>query len=470
MQNLGMTQSVCGKCLKVVPAKIVADSENVYFQKFCPEHGSSKETIYTDVAQYLQTQRFVKPAWVPLEFSGKDDKPCPQGCGFCSRHEQHLCMPIIEITSRCDLECPVCIVDAGQGWDMRADELDTILDGLIRAEKQIDVLNISGGEPLVHPRILELLDNALSRPEIIRASISTNGLTLLKNRSLLPELKNRNVVIALQFDGFSDNVYEILRGRKLLDQKLAILEMLADAGITTSLTFTAAGNINTDPLEFKRVLDLLFATPNIVSLMIQPLSFAGRGARLAGRAKKISIPDITKMLDGAGVKWIRASDFAPLPCSHPLCFSLAYYLMVDGSDPVSLNQLVDASQIMGLLANRTIFGLDDQEQEKLKDMIYQIWSGPVGVVPDSQAVMNTLRRMLESVSSIKSNPRQVFALAERSIKSIFIHAFQDAACFDLSRVRRCCNGYPQPDGRIIPACVHNVLGRRTASIWSDLCS
>ncbi len=52
-------------------------------------------------------------------------------------------------------------------------------------------------------------------------------------------------------------------------------------------------------------------------------------------------------------------------------------------------------------------------------------------------------------------------LTERRVKSIFIHAFQDADTFDLARVRRCCNAYPQADGKFIPACMHNVLRRKT---------
>jgi 7,8-dihydro-6-hydroxymethylpterin dimethyltransferase len=53
------------------------------------------------------------------------------------------------------------------------------------------------------------------------------------------------------------------------------------------------------------------------------------------------------------------------------------------------------------------------------------------------------------------------------VKSIFIHAFQDADTFDLARVRRCCNAYAQPDGKLIPACVHNVLGRRSPRRGDD---
>lgn len=460
MQNLGITQSVCGKCRKIIPAKVVADDNKVYFHKFCPDHGRDEKLIHTDLAFYLQAQRSVKPALEPLEFAGNSTVPCPEGCGFCDRHEQHLCLPIIEITSRCDLECPVCIADAGDNWDMTIDQFNHIIGHLIRAEKQVDVINLSGGEPLLHPRLLEIVDNALTHPEIIRVSISTNGLKLLKNPSLVTELKKRNVVIALQFDGYNDSTYEILRGRKLVEQKIAILNLLADAGVSVSLTYTAAGGINTDPSEFSRVLELLFAGSNIVSMMIQPLSFAGRGYQLIKHAEKISIPDVIRLLDRAGKNRVKASDFAPLPCSHPLCFSLAYYLMVEGGDSLSLNQLVEPSQLMDMMANKTIFGLDDKERQRMKDMIYDLWSGSADTAPCACTVMKTLRNILDEMNRSDFQPRQAFMLGQRHMKSIFIHAFQDADCFDLSRVRRCCQGYPQPDGRIIPACVHNVLGRK----------
>lgn len=460
MQNLGITQSICGECHKIIPAKVIADDNKVYFHKFCPDHGRDKQLIYTDVDFYLQAQRSVKPALMPLEFSGNHTLPCPQGCGFCSRHEQHLCLPIVEITSRCDLQCPICIADAGDDWDMTVDEFDHIINTLIRAERQIDVINLSGGEPLLHPHLLEIVDHALAHSEIIRASISTNGLMLLKNPSIVQELKKRDVVIALQFDGYDDRTYEILRGCKLVKQKVAILDLLVSAGVSVSLTYTAAGGINTDPSEISRVLELLFSNPSIISMMIQPLSFAGRGDKLKTHIEKISIPDIIRLLDKAGNNRIKASDFAPLPCSHPLCFSLAYYLMHEGGNSVSLNQLIEPSQLMDTLANKTIFGLDDQESERMKDMIYQLWSGSSDTAPCACTVMKTLRTILDQMNRSGFQPRQAFMLGQKHIKSIFIHAFQDAGCFDLSRVRRCCQGYAQPDGRIIPACVHNVLGRK----------
>lgn len=459
MKTLGMTQSLCPVCCRVVPAKVIADQAGVRFEKFCPTHGPRASLVHRDVESYLTSQRFVKPAWAPRAFTGNSARPCPEGCGFCDRHEQHLCMPIIEITGRCDLKCPVCLVDAGRGPDLSLGEFRRILDGLLEAEGQVDVLNLSGGEPLLHPHVLDLVDEALSRPQIVRVSISTNGLRLFERPELAGELAQRNVVTSLQFDGFSDRVYELLRGRPLLECKRRILDLLAERAAPASLTVTLAGGVNDDQLP--AILDLFFCRPHLVSMMIQPMAFAGRGVSLADVSTQLTIPDVLRLLDAAGNPRVRAADFAPLPCSHPLCFNLAYYLMLDEGGSVSLNQLVGAARMMDTLTNRTVFGLNAGETDTLRDMIYELWSGPAAVAPDGEAVMSTLRGILDEINAGCScfNPRRAFGIAERRVKSIFIHAFQDADTFDLARVRRCCNAYPLPDGRLMPACVYNVKER-----------
>jgi len=461
METLGITHSVCNTCRRVVPAKMITDGRSVYFRKFCPEHGNGQYLVRSDPADYLGTQRYVKPAWIPRRFAGRSEAACPEGCGLCDRHEQHVCLPVVEITSRCDLSCPACLVDAGESWDLTPEEFRRVLDALIESEGQIDVLNLSGGEPLLHPNLSAMIDEALRRPEIVRLSISTNGLALLRRSDLLTELRERNVVVSLQFDGFEQTAYEVLRGRKLFREKLRILDLLAEASVSTSLTVTAAGGVNDD--QFGPILDYLFSQPHVVSLMIQPIAFAGRGSRLAGQVRRLTIPDVIRRLDQAGAPRVRAADFAPLPCSHPLCFNLAYYLVLDHGGTVSLNRLVEASRMMDCLANRTIFGLDEEEYGSLRDMVYELWSGPAGTAPDTEAVMTTLRKILDDLSCCGFDPRRAFTVAERRIKSIFIHAFQDADTFDLARVRRCCNVYPQPDGNFIPACVRNVMGRRAAA-------
>ena len=460
--TLGVTTSTCSVCHNLVPAKIVSDAKDVYLRKFCGEHGENEVFIRSDVNDYLKTLRYVKPAWRPHVFAGASNKECPDGCGFCDRHEQHLCMPIFEITNRCNLACPCCLNSSGAGsepWDIGCGDFSRVLDSIIAAEGQVAVLTLSGGEPLMHADVLSLLDEACSRKEIVRVSLSTNGREFIRRPDLLKEMKARNIVVSLQMDGFNDAVYQALRGCDLADEKNRILAQLKEADITTSLTMTAAAGINDD--QFPRMLRLLFGEKHIVSLMIQPMVFAGRARAMAARIKRLTIPDVVRLIDEAGHPGVAAGDFLPLPCSHPLCFSLAFYLMTTMGEPVSLGRLTDAATMMDCLSNRVFFGLDPNEHEKLKDMVYDLWSGPKALAPDSESVLESLRLILRSISEAstgdKFNPGKVFAAAERSVKSVFIHAFQDADTFDLSRIRRCCQAYPQRDGRLIPACVRNVL-------------
>lgn len=464
MAYIAMTQSTCPECLRLVPAKVLSRSGGVWFQKYCPEHGEHQVRIHGDADEYLRAQRYVKPAWNPRTFEGNSDVPCPDGCGFCERHEQHLCMPIIEITSRCDLACPICINSSGgtQGEpDLTVPELQYMLDRLLQAEPQVDVLNLSGGEPLLHPRLIEVVDACLKRPEIVRVSISTNGLQFLERPDLLRELKQRDVVASLQFDGFDDDAYRMLRGRALRREKEEILGLLKQEDVTTSLTMTIAEGVN--DAELPHVVAALFGNEHIISLMLQPLAFVGRGSQLSHPVERLSIPDVLRHLERSGIPPVSAEDFVPLPCSHPLCFSLAFYLMLDDGQAVALNRLTDASSMLDAMSNRVVFGLDSGEHEQLKEMIYDLWTGPAGAVPESKAVLRTLKTVLKDLPKASTSccfdPRKAFSLVERRMKSIFIHAFQDADTFDLARVRRCCQAYPQRDGRLLPACVHNVRGR-----------
>lgn len=460
MKSLGITHSACPHCGKLVPARVEVEKDAIYHRKFCPDclH-QERSLIRRDVGDYLRSQRYVKPAWKSRRFYGNDELPCPQGCGFCSKHEQHLCMPIVEITTRCNLACPICIADACGREDMSLGSFQSLLDRLVEAEGQIDVLNLSGGEPLLHPRFLEIVDSANGRKEIVRVSISTNGLALLDNPSLAEQLARRNVVVSLQMDGYDDEAYRTLRARPLAETKQRILDRLEQADISTSLTMTLAAGVNEDQLP--RVVEDLFERDHVISLMIQPLAFAGRGADLAGKLDRLTLPDVVKRLASSHPA-LEAQDFQPLPCSHPLCFSLAFYLQLQDGPPVSLGRLLDTPSYLDSIANRGLFGLDAQEFDRLRDMVYQLWSGPTGAAPDTRSVLTTLTGILRDLSGQCNcfDPRKAFAATERHINSIFIHAFQDAATFDLARVRRCCNAYPQPDGSLIPACVHNVLGRK----------
>ena len=213
----------------------------------CPEHGLATGLVSSDADAYANSLLCVKPGTVPFEFRTRVAEGCPKDCGLCPSHEQHTCLPIIEITERCDLDCPVCLVGGGRGRrdpkDLSLEEIGSILDGLIRSEGTLDLINLSGGEPTLHGRIRDVID-LCARPEILRTTISTNGLRLAEDDGLLDFLVDRNVLISLQFDGFSREVYPRLRGADILSAKLRLLDKLEARKAPLSLVVTARKNAN----------------------------------------------------------------------------------------------------------------------------------------------------------------------------------------------------------------------------------
>ncbi len=453
---LTTTQSTCRTCRRLVPAQIFIEEGSVWMQKVCPEHGRQKARIYGDAPAYLKLSHFHRKASMPLSFATKANG-CPDSCGVCPEHEQHVCLPIIEITDHCNWDCPICLVANPGSHHWTRDQVARVLDGLIQSEGQIDVLNLSGGEPTLNPHFREIVEECVSRREILRVSVSTNGSVLIRNRELLQFLAERRVIVSLQFDGLSDDIYLALRGRPLLEEKQRLIEMCGELDAPMSLTATVARGINDNRLA--DIADLLFRHDHILSAMFQAAAYAGSAARISRPAGAVTIPDVIAALKGAGVGAVSPDDFSPLPCSHPACFSLAFYLKVEDKRYVPIKQMVNAERYLNLIQNRAIFGTDAENFERVTDAVYELWSGSAALSPDSQKALNAIRRLLASATTGGYSPRKAMAVAERAVKSIFIHQFMDPETFDLSRARKCCQVYPQPDGRLIPVCVHNCLMR-----------
>jgi uncharacterized radical SAM superfamily Fe-S cluster-containing enzyme len=456
--HLTTTTSTCHTCAKLIPAHVEIADGAVWFEKHCPQHGPQRVRVYSDADEYLGLGRYHRVASTPLQFSTAADKPCPEACGVCPRHEQHTCVPILEITDHCDLACPICLVKNNASYHLTRQQVAAILDRLIAAEGQISVLNLAGGEPTLNPAFRSIVDECLRRREILRVSVSTNGLRLVADPELLRFLAERKVVISLQFDGTDDDAYLRLRGRRLLTNKLRLIEAAAALDAPMSLTATIARGVNERQIPV--VADLLFRHEHILSAMFQPMAYVGRGGTVERPVDPVGIPEITRNLDGAAGGQIARDDFAPLPCSHPACFSLAFYLRVGEGRFTSIKRLVPIDQYLDMLQNRALFGTDPTSFEVVRAAVYDLWSSPAALAPDSQQALSAVRRLLRSIAaSPDAQPGRALAAAERSIKSIFIHHFMDRGSFDLSRARKCCNVYPQPDGRMMPVCVYNCLRR-----------
>jgi len=455
---LSATRALCNSCGELVEAKVVLEGEQVLLSKWCPAHGNSRALISSDRDWYLRAQSYIKPGTSPRARAVTSFEGCPESCGLCPRHQQHSCVPILEITGACNMSCPICLVEGHKGGAMRLDEVESILDALVRYEGQLNMLNLSGGEPTVHPDFLAIVDACL-RPEIGVVSVSTNGLWLAEDDDRIRALRDRGVVISLQCDGFAPETGRRLRGREDLGElKRRLIERAVALGARLSLTVTLAHGVNEQ--ELPGILELFFAHDEILSVMVQPLMHnAASLARLGADPQDVvTIPDAVRLLADSSGGVLRAEDFTPLPCSHPSCFALTYLLRTLDGKLVSLPSLLDTETYLDVIKNQALFGADTDSLHRLKDAVYGLWSSD-GQVPDRDSILRTVKQLLLDLNRLGSNAshREVLELGVKNVKSIFIHQFMDRYSFDQSRLVKCCNHYPQIDGRLLPACARNNL-------------
>ena len=185
----GQTTSLCETCLDLVPTKILIEGSDVYFHKRCATHGAQKTLVSTDAAYYRRCHDYLKPADIPLRFQSRTHFGCPYDCGLCPDHEQHSCLALLEVNDTCNLTCPVCFADSAPARTRQRslEEIEAMLDTLVASEGEPDLLQISGGEPTIHPQIMEILRRAKARP-IRHLMLNTNGVRIANDPAFVAEL------------------------------------------------------------------------------------------------------------------------------------------------------------------------------------------------------------------------------------------------------------------------------------------
>ena len=183
------TRSICPVCKRVIAAELNVRDNRVILSKRCPEHGPFEALVYSDAELYLAQLRFNKPGTIPLEFQTEVHEGCPLDCGLCPDHKQHTCLGLIEVNSACNLDCPICFADSGHqpdGFALTLEQVSSMIDVFVAAEGEPEVLQFSGGEPTIHPRILEFVELAKGRG-IRFVMLNTNGIRLARDRRFVSE-------------------------------------------------------------------------------------------------------------------------------------------------------------------------------------------------------------------------------------------------------------------------------------------
>ncbi len=438
------TLSLCSQCLRRVDAKIIFEDDKVFMLKRCPEHGREKSLIATDVEYYRSTRNFVKRSEMPQQFNTHTHFGCPYDCGLCPDHEQHSCLTIVEVTDRCNLACPTCYAESSphHGRHRTLEEIEWMLDIIVANEGQPDVVQISGGEPTIHPQFFEILDIAKRKP-IRHLMLNTNGIRIAKDPEFVKRLATYmpDFEIYLQFDSFKKEALETLRGEDLRDVRKRAIDNLNRENLSTTLVVTLQKGLNDD--EIGAIIDYGIQQPCIRGVTFQPTQVAGRTEHFDPAIHRMTLTEVRQQIL-AQSPIFTAADLIPVPC-NPDALAMAYALKMDGQ-VFPLTRYINPQDILDNSRNTIVY----EQDERLHQHMVQLFS-----------TGNSVECATEELQSVMCCLPHISApnLGYDNLFRIIIMRFIDAYDFDVRAIKKSCVHIVSKDGKIIPFETMNLFYR-----------
>jgi 7,8-dihydro-6-hydroxymethylpterin dimethyltransferase len=442
-----LTRSICPNCKKVIDAKILLRDNKVFMAKRCPDCGPFEALVYGDAEAYTSFSKFNKPGTIPLAYGSKIKEGCPHDCGLCPDHQQHTCLGIIEVNSACNMACPLCFSEASPGFSLTLEEVEAMLDDFVRTEGSPEVVQFSGGEPTIHPQIIDFVKAAKDRG-IPFVMINTNGKRIAHDDRFLEQLNGVRPSIYFQFDGFDAETYRIIRGEPgILKEKLHALDRLASTGLSVTLVPAIERGVNEH--EIGKIIDLAIQHPAVRGINFQPAFHAGRHMQ-HDPLQRVTIPDVLKLIEQQTAGKFKISDFIPVPCCFPTCNSVTY-AFIDGEQVTPLSRIVNVYDYLDYITNRV---LPDFSME-VKRALESLWSS--SSVPGSQKSAEQF-----AVSCQACGIPESFTIGDiaKNVLMIMLQDFMDPWTFNQKNVMKCCKEFLLPGAKQIPFCAYNTIGYR----------
>ncbi|MEY9094709.1 radical SAM protein [Paenibacillus sp. RC84] len=440
-----LTNSVCSQCLRKVEAKVIIEDENVYLLKYCGRHGREKVLISDDAEYYKRCREFLKPAEMPQHWNTPIRYGCPYDCGLCPDHEQHSCLTLLEITDKCNLQCPICYAESSpkrETW-RSLEQIETMLNAIVRNEEEPDIVQISGGEPTIHPQFFEILDLAKTKP-IKHLMVNTNGLRIAQDREFVRKLSQYmpGFELYLQFDSFEEEALRELRGVDLRDVRRRAIEHLNEFNISTTLVVTLKKGLNDS--EVGDIIRYGLQQRAVRGVTFQPVQVAGRTEAFDPAKDRLTLSEVRRMIiEQSGI--FQPEDIIPVPC-HPDCLAMGYALKL-GGQAIPLTGMIDPQILLEGGRNTIVF----EQDQTLKDQVFDLFS--TAHSPESSAL--SLKNLLCCLPSV-AVPEHI---GYDNVFRVLIMQFLDPYNFDVRSVKKSCVHIAHPDGRIIPFDTYNLFYR-----------
>ena len=440
MMGFGRTKSVCPVCLRVLEAQKTVGEHGIYLNKTCPEHGAFSALIWEgSIKEYFMWNGESSAIDPPV--NGKEpQRGCPNDCGLCSAHLRKGCCMLLELTRRCNLECPVCYASAGKcGDDPNIEDIERQYDFLMAHGGPFNI-QLSGGEPTLREDLPEII--WLGRQKgFTFFQLNTNGIRLAAEPDYAKSLKAAGLnTVFLQFDGMSDAVYEALRGRPLLREKLAAIESCAAAGLGIVLVPVIAPGVNEE--EAGGILRLAMTRmPYVRGVHFQPLSYFGRCA-LKRAERPVTIPRMLRLIEKQTEGMMKYADFCGGGAESPYCsFHASYMRRGDGS-----------LRLLGRRGGSCCATSDDS-----RSSVAGQWSWAEG---DTEAAQ---KKSWAETSSLD----EFLEYARRNTFAVSGMVFQDAYDLDLERLMRCHICEVDPRHGMVPFCAYNLTDPEGLALYRE---
>jgi len=439
--------SICSTCYERVDAKIVFEQGKVWMLKRCRQHGHEKVLVADDVDYYRRSREiFIKPPEQPMVYNTPVRWGCPYDCGLCPDHEQHSCLTLVEICDACNLTCPICYAGSGQHrTEFRSlRQIEAMLDCVVRNEKEPDVVQISGGEPTLHPEFFRVLEMCKERP-IRHLMVNTNGIRIAQEEAFAEKLAEflPQFEVYLQFDSQRREPLMQLRGADLRSTREKALERLNRLGISTTLVVTVERGVNDD--ELGAIVDFALQQPAVRGVTFQPVQQAGRVRGFESKRHRLTLTEVRRrILEQTSV--FRPEDLIPVPC-HPDSLAMAYALKL-GDQVVPLTGMVPPEVLIDGARNTIVY----EQEPGLREQLFKLFA--TNHSPGSQA--STLKDLLCCLPRVQVPANLGYA----NLFRVLIVQFIDAEAFDVRSVKKSCIHIAHPDGkRLIPFDTYNLFYR-----------
>jgi uncharacterized radical SAM superfamily Fe-S cluster-containing enzyme len=441
------TTSLCETCLRPVPAKVVIEDDCVWYLKRCREHGPMRTLVSDDAAYWRQQKDWLKPGDRPLINQTETVAGCPFDCGLCPDHEQHSCLAIVEINSACNLACPVCFADAEDlhGAHRPLAQIEAMLDALVASEGEPDLVQLSGGEPTIHPDFFAILDAVKQRP-IRHVMINTNGVRIANDPAFVERLASYapRLEVYLQFDSLDDEALMDLRGARLRRIRQAALEQLERVGLSTTLVCVVKQGVN--DREVPEIVRHALEWSCVRGVTFQPVQDAGRNNGFDPAANRAMLTSIRREIGKSGV--FDAEDMVPLPCNpDQICIG---YGLRDGRSVTPLTALLPRELLLN--GPNTI---SYEAYPELREKVVDLLSLSTAQADTSDKLAGLLCCLPQAIVPERLSYAHSFR--------VVILQFLDRFNFDLGTVKRSCVHFVTPEGRLIPFDTYNSFYRPDAA-------